>query len=231
MAERNIFVPNGKKVGVFVFPIKFKWFPGMSVSQKQKSVLSLHEEARRQTKIENIMEISSKSLNPIGIELSAFNLSFQTNADRKITVESAFQGSKVFEYGGPFKDLYEKRSIDAKKDPRLKSSGLLKKFLFFKEEFPITPRTFFYDWIYINALNKRTDLHTEILRQNAFSDIEFNAEKSINCQAYSVALFVSLYKNDLLKQALSDKNVFLDILKETYKFRDQQLEDNFNILL
>ena len=231
MAERNIFVPNGKKVGVFVFPIKFKWFSGMSVSQKQKSILSLHEEARRQTKIEHIMEISSKSLNPIGIELSAFNLSFQTNADRKITVESAFQGSKVFEYGGPFKDLYEKRSIDAKKDPRLKSSGLLKKFLFFKEEFPITPRTFFYDWIYINALNKRTDLHTEILRQNAFSDIEFNAEKSINCQAYSVALFVSLYKNDLLKQALSDKNVFLDILKETYKFRDQQLEDNFNILL
>lgn len=109
MAERNIFVPNGKKVGVFVFPIKFKWFPGISVSQKQKSVSSLHEEARRQTKIENIMEISSKSLNSVGIELSAFNLSFQTNADRKITVESAFQGSKVFEYGGPFKDLYEKK--------------------------------------------------------------------------------------------------------------------------
>lgn len=74
-------------------------------------------------------------------------------------------------------------------------------------------------------------MHAEILRQNAFSDIEFNAEKSINCQAYSAALFVSLYKNDLLKQALSDKNVFLDILKETYKFRDQQLEDNFNIFL
>ena len=56
------------------------------------------------------------------------------------------------------------------------------------------PPTFFYDWLYINALIKNENLIKQVLKYDCFSDIEFNEKKLINCQAYSVALFVSMKK-------------------------------------
>ena len=47
MANRPIFIP--KFEGDFLVKTKnidFKWFPGLSVSQKQKSIDSLHSEAK-----------------------------------------------------------------------------------------------------------------------------------------------------------------------------------------
>ena len=38
-------------------------------------------------------------------------------------------------------------------------------------------------------------------------------QKSINCQAYTVALFSSLYQRGLLQEAISSKDVFLEIIK------------------
>jgi len=131
-------------------------------------------------------------------------------------VETAFQGSKVFEKGGPYTDLLEGTSRDAKKDIRLKESGNLIGFRFFGKDFPLKPRTFFYDWLYINALNKDEYLREEVLNYNAFTDIEFNPKKSINCQAYSVALFISLEKSGLLKDALTTPDDFLEVAKNEY---------------
>lgn len=47
---------------------------------------------------------------------------------------------------------------------------------------------------------------------DAFTDIEFNPQKSLNCQAEAVALFVALKKNNLLEKALKDKNSFRQIV-------------------
>jgi len=73
MANRPVYVPktNSKLPGVDIYDVDFKWHPGMSKSQKQKSILSLHESAQNQG-ISSILEISSKSDVELGINLSAF---------------------------------------------------------------------------------------------------------------------------------------------------------------
>lgn len=216
MAFRPIFIPCSNNLGVQEQSIEFKWHPGFAKSQKQKSIQELHTEAKN-FGIQRVLEISSKSEIEIGTQLSAFNLTFTTKKQGKtFTIETAFQGSKVFENGGPFKDLFGMDSLAAKRDPRLKTSGNLIHFDFYGQIFPLMPRTFFYDWLYINALVQHEHLTQTVLEYDAFSDIEFNPDKSINCQAHSVALYVNLYRNNVLNQALSSPNNFKEVLKSYY---------------
>ncbi|HHE0364388.1 TPA: hypothetical protein ACN34U_001908 [Vibrio parahaemolyticus] len=217
MAIRPIFVPRTDgTIGVIEKAIDFKWHPGMAKTQKQKSISELHNSAKL-SGINNILEISSKSQDELGILLSAFNLSFVTKKhNNKITVESAFQGSKVFKRGGPYKDLYLADSKTSKKDVRIKESGQLVGFSFFNQEFPLIPRTYFYDWLYIKALVSNPKLVDLLYKFEGFSDIEFNPKKSINCQAHAAALFVSLNSAGVLEDALSSPDMFLRITKQHY---------------
>lgn len=217
MAIRPIFVPRTDgTIGVIEKAIDFKWHPGMAKIQKQKSISELHNSAKL-LGINNILEISSKSQDELGILLSAFNLSFVTKKhNNKITVESAFQGSKVFKRGGPYKDLYLADSKTSKKDIRIKESGQLVGFSFFNQEFPLIPRTYFYDWLYIKALVSNPKLVELLYKFEGFSDIEFNPKKSINCQAHAAALFVSLNSAGVLEDALSSPDMFLRITKQHY---------------
>lgn len=230
MAERKVYVPMVEKVGVSEIEIEFKWAAGFAVSQKQKNIQALHAAAWEQKKIKPILEVSSKSLTAEGIALSAFNLSFTTNKGRKLTIETAFQGSKKFEFGGPFTDLYDKKPMEAKKDERLRKSGKLVRFQFFNDRFELNPPTFFYDWLYINALNKNNGLRQFVLNYEAFTDIEFNPEKSWNCQAYSVALYVSLVKNGMLEKALDSKENFKEIVKDEYIRKERELRKQRDLL-
>lgn len=217
MAERPLFIPSidGKTL-VKTEHVTFQWFPGMSVSQKQKSIDSLHTAASSMLGGENILEVSSKSRNELGVALSAFNLTFTTlRHQRTFSVECAFQGSKVFEHGGPFTDIFEMTSREAKRDERLRSSGRLIGFRFFGCDWGLEPQTAFYDWLYINALHKQPYLTEQLLSYSAFTDIEFNPERSINCQAYSLALYVSLYRRNLLEQALSSQHQFLSLISNS----------------
>ena len=186
----------------------------MAKSQSQKSISSLHERAKKVLNIDKVLEISSKSKDELGIKLSAFNLMITTvRHERQFSLECAYQASKVFERGGPFLDLLDARSIDAKRDPRLHEHGRLKSFRFFNVEWDLLPRTAFYDWLYINALHKHPELASEVLTYRAFSDIAFNPEKSINCQAYAAALYVSLHERGLLSsQMLKEKDAYLSVI-------------------
>jgi hypothetical protein len=102
-----------------------------------------------------------------------------------VPLECAFQGSKIFERGGPYTDLYAADVRDAKRDPRLHSSGRLVGFNFENLCFPLEPKTAFYDWLYLNALLPHRDWLTRLRRFVGFTDIEFNPARSINCQARS----------------------------------------------
>lgn len=231
MATRSIFIPilDGKN-GVNEVSIDFSWHPGMASVQKKKNINELHTAARKKG-YEKILEISSKSELSIGVKLSAFNLCITTKKKGfKFTVESAFQGSKVFENGGPYKDLIGMDSLSAKKDHRLKTSGNLISFEFFGRQFPNVPRTFFYDWLYINALAQNIELANSIVEYTGFSDIEFNPKKSINCQAYSAALFVSLKRNHQLNDALYSAENFLEITREQYENRNNSFQVQNSIL-
>jgi hypothetical protein len=231
MASRPIYIPCiSKCLGAKEQIINFKWHPGMAISQKQKSISELHEFAFKEG-IERVLEISSKSKVLLGVQLSAFNLLITTKVKKeKFTVETAFQSSKVFEKGGPYKDLLGMNSILAKRDQRLKTSGNLIKFNFFGVEFPLEPKTFFYDWIYINALCQNNDIALDLINYNAFSDIEFNPRKSINCQARSAALYVSLKKNGKLQEALKSPSDFLRILSDYYDTQNNMLGCQRNLI-
>ncbi|HFF8982252.1 hypothetical protein V6305_10860 [Serratia marcescens] len=216
MAQRPVYIPTGEKTSfVKTEFVDFTWFPGISASQKQKSIDSLHEAAiSGLPKVDKILEISSKSRDTLGVALSAFNLSFTTiKQQRTLTIECAFQGSKVFQRGGPYVDMFEMHPREAKKDKRLLTSGRLTGFKFFGKEWELEPRTAFYDWLYISALKKRTELSEQVIEYSAFTDIEFNPERSINCQAYSAALYVSLFKLGILNEAVASKESFLETIK------------------
>lgn len=220
MAQRPVYISQETSLPfVVVRLVDFDWYPGFSISQKQKSIESLHNSVRDFLDINSVLEISSKSLTPLGVSLSAFNLKICTvKKGRVFSVESAFQASKVFQFGGPYLDLLDKTSREAKTDPRLKSSGKLIKFKFFGSEWQLEPKTAFYDWLYTNTLRKHEELAEAVTQFSAFTDIEFNPSKSINCQAYSAALFVSLKKRGLLEKALSSKEDFLSIVEYGKQF-------------
>jgi hypothetical protein len=214
MAKRPIFVPlyDGKRY-VLERYVDFHWHAGFAKSQKQKSIRALHEMALREYGVQRPLEISSKSEDPLGVALSSFNLTFTTKRGRKLTVEAAFQGSKVFEEGGPFVDIFEKSPIEAKRDERLRSSGPLMKFSFFGSDWALEPKTAFYDWLYINALLKNLGLVEQLTDRDGFTDIEFNPERSINCQARSAALFCALHHTERLSFALESRENFLSLYK------------------
>ena len=213
MANRPIFLSTNNPKKLFEEKnIEFKFYNGFAISQKIKSINSLHKSAKAEG-IKNILEISTKSNSEIGWALSAFNLMVEFDGDKQISLECAFQGSKVFEGNIQYKDIYHKTSIEAKKDVRLKQSGNIIGFEFEGEFWENEPKTAFYDWMYINALYKnRRDIVDELLTYSAFSDIEFNPKKSINCQARTCAVLVSLVKLNLIDEALRSKDRFIKIV-------------------
>lgn len=209
MAIRPIFLPaNNENEPVRVESVEFMWHPGLSKSQKQRSVRSMHAAAKKQFGIHTILEISSKSEVELGRRLSAFQLSFKLKGGEVTTVEAAFQGSKVFAEGGPYADLYCKDALDAKRDARLKESGQLVSFRANGRNWPLEPKTLFYDWIYLNALLANSMLARHLIEYEAYTDIEFNPEKSFNCQAHSAAAYVQLSRTGRLEEIMSSADAF-----------------------
>ena len=183
MAERPaFFVCNGKVVSE---TYSFEWFPGFALSQKQRCIESLHGAIGKADTGARPLEISTKGMAEIGVRLSAFRLRLNG-----YTLENIFQSAKVFERGGPYLDLLEVPPKEAKRDKRLHDSGSLKAFWYQGEDFPLIPKTVFYDYIYLAAVRDSfaaNEIHA-VLDYNYFTDIEFNPEKSLNTQARTVAL-------------------------------------------
>ena len=219
MANRPFFIPNDNKDELVKTElVEFKWFSGFAKVQKQKSISSFHENISKQFRYNKILEISTKSKDKLGVKLSAFNLKINFK-NKEYFLESLFQGSKVFSNEGPYEDIYKKESIDAKKDERIKRSDL-KEFSFFGEKFTLDFD--FYSWLYFLALKQNKSLTSEMLQYQAFTDIEFNPEKSLNCQAYSAALYLSMIKNKILNIDKEYQNDELKSIIPLRKFKNIQ---------
>jgi len=232
MAIRPVFVVDeGKDSLIKEKNIEFNFHNGMAISQKQKSIRSLHE-AAKDAGIENILEVSTKSETELGNRLSAFNLSYFSNQmNKRISLEAAFQGSKVFENDGPHTDLYTKEPFEIKKDERISREKKIIGFELEGVKWQTEPKTAFYDWIYLKAVKSNIEelndpIYEEIINYKAFTDIEFNPKKSINCQARSCALYVSLAKKELLDIALENEEAFLDILSKDSFYRIEKKDDS-----
>lgn len=183
MAERPgfYFDKDGVKKAVF----EFEWYPGFSVAQKQRSIGSLHNAILQRFPGFIPLEVSTKSTDPLGKKLSAFHLKIG-----EFFLENIFQSSKVFENGGPYTDLLFVSPKEAKRDQRLKESGQIIAFRYLDSEWPLIPRTVFYDYLYYCAVKSALSAEelNEFRKYSFFTDIEFNPNKSLNTQARSAAL-------------------------------------------
>lgn len=225
MAERPIFVPTREQDGYLKWiDFEIPWASGFADVQKQKNIRALHSAAEQAGHVP-LLEISSKSDVKAGRHLSAFHLRVPFR-DGSIFLENAFQGSKIFEDGGPFIDLYGVEPREAKRDARLRESGPLVGFHFEGVDFPLTPTTVFYDWLYLRAvfphrewLMKRV---TSDVNYAGFTDIEFNPAKSVNCQAKSCALFVSLMRENKLEHYMQSPSIFVSKMAQHAHDRQPQ---------
>lgn len=220
MAERLVFVPAPRGPLVEERKVQFQWFPGFAESQKQKSIEALHRAADEASRpLSPTLEVSTKSRQSLGRKLSAFNLCVVLDG-RRILLEAAFQGAKVFDNGkGPFTDLFSLDSgREVKRRMRPYADSPLKEFRWNGETWPLRPTSAFYDWLYLQALSElirsEPDVDKGLREYEAFTDIEFNHRKSLNCQARSCALYVALCRSDDLSlgQLMADPATFRETL-------------------
>ncbi len=230
MATRPVYEVYNKPPYFHRRDTEFVFYSGFAIEQKKRSVRSLHAAYTREFPNRKLLEISRASEVTPGAKLSAFNLMIVQKNGLTYSVESAFQAGKCFENGGPYDDLLYKSSAEAKKDPRLRNSGKIIAFRFKNLDFPTEPKTYFYDWLYINALNTHPEYHEQLMQYDGFTDIMFNPQKQINCQAEAAAVFVSLRRLGLLEKALESKESFLaTVFGRTSP--DSQEEEYVNITL
>jgi len=181
MAVRPVFIPTREgEALVDIVNVDFSWSPGLAVSQKQKSIAALHDGYARMSPGAKILEVSSKSPDALGVQLSAFNMGVGSLGGQFISVESLFQSSKVFTDSGtvrgPFRELMRKAPKEARRAEVLKTSGRLTHFSFQPNEarepviWPLEPKSAFYDWLYLNALY-HSPCKEQVLNYSAFTDI------------------------------------------------------------
>ena len=217
MAYRPVFY--GDAFGYKKYMIDFEFFTGFSLSQKQKSIQSLHNSIIKTFPERKILEVSSKSLDEIGRQASAFNLNVILKSGKEFSVEQIFQGSKKFRRSGSQLHLIDQMTSKELKKyiGKVHQVDELVSFECFGQIFPLKPQTFFYNWLYINSLHKNQLLANQIINYDTFTDIEFNPNKSKNCQAEACSIYVYLYKSNLLDFALSSKENFLQVVYQEKK--------------
>lgn len=213
MAVRPVFIPNFDN-GPLVFErsFDFPWSSGFAEVQKKKNIVALHSSARRGG-LEKILEISTKSEEALGQRLSAFSLKISLDG-KTYPLESVYQGTKVFEEAGPFPEIFELTPREAKRAIREKQAGRLVRFELSGEHFPLSPKNGFYDWLYIRALGGHSEWIKDNVEYRAFTDIEFNPAKQVNCQARAFAEYLSLLERGCLEAAVASFEKFAGMLRQ-----------------
>ena len=214
MAVRPVFVPLQRAPFFRPVEISFEWHGGFAVSQSQKNIRAIHEGFNRIYPNVPVLEISSKSWQEHGKDLSAFHMA-KSVGEEKICVESLYQAGKVFRNGGPYLDLPKRKPKEAKRDTRLKTSGPLISYYFDGQRFPLNPTSMFYNYLWLNALLENPELANVVLQYGAFTDIIFSSN-SVNCQAAAAAAFVSLHKLGLLEQVKSVETFYKLLTDKEY---------------
>lgn len=188
---------------------EFKWYAGFSKIQLQKSVNELQKHFLNDFPNKKILEVTSASEDLIAKKLSAMNLQVMTSQGI-YKVEQLFQAGKIFRNAGSQEKLLKLSSRKAKQENKVTNAhDELVEFKIFNTKFPLEPKTYFYNWIYMKALHQHPNLVKEVVKYDAFTDIFFNSQKSINCQAQACSIYVSLLRRGILEETLASKEKFL----------------------
>lgn len=88
--------------------------------------------------------------------------------------------------------------------------------------------SFFYDFLYFRALSENFSQNElkNLLKFSIFTDIEFNHQKSINCQARSCAFYHFALLNDKAEFYLKNKDNFKSLYKDAFEMKTQNSPKN-----
>lgn len=210
MASRNFWTIQNGKIAKGV--MEFKWEPGMSTAQKTRSCKNLHNALLNAYRL-TAMDISSASPTKLGKALSAFNLMY-----KGYSVESWYQGSKVYKDGTVSHDLYGKDSLTCKLEAKKRGMCDFVGFNYKGTIMPTEPRTVFYDWLYLNAMVDTYGTDLDLSEYDAFTDVQAVLDIDA-CQARSVCIY-KLLQERLDWDLLEDINVFKtwheEMVEESY---------------
>lgn len=188
--RRNVYRTSSSAPYFQVYSVTLKSAPGRGVTRWRKNAEQVHQLYMNSFHGAKPLEVSTASDCKEGINLSAYNLV----AANGLRAECMFQSAKTFEHGGPYTDLLHVRPYAAQHDPRLRNSGRLTAFTLFGVRYPLEPKTAFYDWVYIQSLEDNPDLGAFVTHYDAFTDVSFNPDRQINCQAEACAIYAGLTK-------------------------------------
>lgn len=201
-----------------------------------------------------ILEVSTASHDyEIGQALSAMNLIYTDHiSGESYPLENWFQSSKVFikdgKEKGPYKELLkvrlakryinphpDKKTIEQfEGDPLFEmiqgeiSGSKMSCFRLAGEDYPLLPRSAFYDYLYVSALcqPQNRELAEGLINYRVFTDIMFNPgsgkTKRFNTQARSCAIYVALSKRGSLEAGMPS---FEDFIREVdYRLDAEEIE-------
>lgn len=216
MAKRIYFIAKPSYRGLIVEKnIQYEHFRGESQKQKNRSIHAMHHAIKAMESGGKILDVSKNSNEPLGRELSSVNLIYEGKSGA-YPVMNIFQSAKIFDGGGPFTDLLLENPRVSSKDKRLKDSGRLLGFHFEGEPYSLTPRHYFFDWIYVNALYQKKKLHEVVTAYDMITDVDYNMNSMFASSARACAYFISLYHADLLEEALETRESFQRIYKMVF---------------
>ena len=166
---------------------------------RKNRVQSLHERFGHIYPDKKVLEVSGTSKDELGRKIRSEILEKKISSlDITVPVSNVYRGSCVFEKGGPYPELYELSPQRAKSDRRLKEKGSLLYYYHEEAEYPKRPRAAFYSWIYINALLENRELAEQVIKYDAFSDINCSPGKKPFGAARGAAIFTALSRMKLL---------------------------------
>ena len=193
MTSRPVFGASSAEPWFTETNIHFEWTRGQHYTRRQLCADALYLEAENVLGVSDILEVSTYSRSLLGQSLSAMNLTFFEGSYAQRTVEHAYQASKVFAMGGPFLDILQyDNPRNAKRDPRLTTSGRMMGFDLGRLRLDVSCGSSAYDAIYIAALGQNQHLIDDLSRYRYFTDIAFNPQTMLATQARSLAIAVSL---------------------------------------
>ena len=232
MSVKPIFISINRPPYCKTYEADFEYNKGLATAQKQKNILAIHDVFSSKYPGKQILEISAKASEPLGLALCAFQLEKQVpSLEKSIAVENIYQASRVFENGGPFLEIYDLKPKAAKKFTELKTNGKLIGFRYENQEFPLEPKTGFYTFLYVNALLENKELADQLLQYDAFTDIDFNPDKNVNSAARAAAVFIALSRLNLLAKA-QDYETFAALFRTPLprKNENKQMSSSLNLV-
>ena len=180
----------------------------------------LERKLRHQVVTCQLLEISSRTPQLLGNHVRASRLMLECRGEHAC-VESVYLSQLKFSYGGPYHDVLTKPLHETRQDIRFKASGRVIRAMGEHYDWPREYLSYYYAWLYIQALLKQPDLATALCEYDAFSDVSFDPHVSAHCVAEAAAIYATLVHHDLLQTAMKSPVQFIYTVRRIKKIHSK----------